>query len=65
MLATTPKVIHRYEARIQTQDGGTRTLNLLIRRSGRVVQKRPLRSACWADIPQLSTRGEGRPAAWQ
>jgi hypothetical protein len=37
----------------------------LIRRSGRVVQKRPLRSVRWADIPQLSTRGERRPAAWQ
>jgi hypothetical protein len=39
--------------------------DLLIRRSGRVVQKRPLRSVRWADIPQLSTRGERRPAAWQ
>jgi hypothetical protein len=39
--------------------------DLLLRSSGRVVQKRPVRSACWADIPQLSTRGEGRPAAWQ
>jgi hypothetical protein len=39
--------------------------NLLIRRSGRVVQKRPLRSVRWADIPQLSAQGERCPAAWQ
>ena len=45
--------------------GGNRTPNLLIRRSGRVVQNRPLRSARWADIPQLSARGGCCPAAWQ
>ena len=44
--------------------GGTRTPNLLIRRSGQVVQDRPLRSVRWADIPQLSTRDRRCPAAW-
>jgi hypothetical protein len=45
--------------------GGTRTPNLLIRRSGHIVQDRPLRSVCWADIPQLSARDASCPAAWQ
>ena len=39
--------------------------SLQIRRSGRVVQDRPLRSVRWADIPQLSTQGGCCPAAWQ
>jgi len=45
--------------------GGTRTPNLLIRRSGRIVQDRPLRSLRWADIPQLSAWDAPCPAAWQ
>jgi hypothetical protein len=39
--------------------------DLLIRRSGQVVQDRPLRSVCWADIPQLSARDRHCPAAWK
>jgi hypothetical protein len=39
--------------------------DLLLRRRGRIVQGRPLRSVRWADIPQLSTRGKCCPAAWQ
>ena len=30
--------------------------DFLIRRSGRVVKNRPVRSVRWADIPRLSTR---------
>jgi hypothetical protein len=45
--------------------GGTRTPNLLIRRSGHIVQNRPLRSVCWADIPALSAQDRRCPAAWQ
>jgi hypothetical protein len=45
--------------------GGTRTPNLLIRRSGHIVQDRPLRSLRWADIPQLSAWDAPCPAAWQ
>jgi hypothetical protein len=45
--------------------GGTRTPNLLIRRSRQVVQDCLLRSVRWADIPQLSTRNRCCPAAWQ
>ena len=37
----------------------------LIRRSGHIVQDRPLRSVCWADIPELSVRVRRCPAAWQ
>jgi hypothetical protein len=44
--------------------GGTRTPNLLIRRSGHIVQDRPLRSVRWADIPQLSVWDAPCPAAW-
>jgi hypothetical protein len=39
--------------------------NLLIRRSRRIVQDRPLRSLRWANIPQPSTRDHRYPAAWQ
>ena len=39
--------------------------DLLIRRSGQVVQDRPLRSVCWADIPALSAQDRRCPAAWQ
>ena len=35
--------------------GGTRTPNLLIRRSGQLVQDRPSPVVGWADIPELST----------
>ena len=44
---------------------GTRTPNLLIRRSGHVVQDRPSPVVGWADIPELSTCVGRRPAAWQ
>jgi hypothetical protein len=45
---------------------GTRLLREhQIRRSRHIVQARPLRSLCWADIPQLSTRDRRCPAAWQ
>jgi hypothetical protein len=37
----------------------------LIRRSGRIVQNRPLWSLRWADIPQLSAWDAPCPAAWQ
>jgi hypothetical protein len=37
----------------------------LFRRSGHIVPDRPLRSVPWADIPQLSTRDQRCPAAWQ
>ena len=39
--------------------------DLLIRRNGRIVQDRPLRSLRWADIPQLSAWDAPCPAAWQ
>src|SRR5262249_53660781 len=39
--------------------------NLLIRRSGQVVQGRLSWSVRWADIPQLSNRYRGCPSAWQ
>jgi hypothetical protein len=45
--------------------GGTRTPNLLIRRSRHIVQDRPSRSVCWADIPELSARDRRCLAAWQ
>jgi hypothetical protein len=45
--------------------GGTRTPNLLIRRSRHIVQDRPSRSVCWADIPELSARDSRCPTAWQ
>ena len=44
--------------------GGTRTPNLLIRRSGQVVQDRPPPVVGWADIPGLSTCVGRRPMAW-
>jgi hypothetical protein len=44
--------------------GGTRTPNLLIRRSGQVVQDRPSPVVGWVDIPELSMCVGGRPAAW-
>ncbi len=44
--------------------GGTRTPNLLIRRSGQVVQDRPSPVVGWAGIPELSIRVGRRPAAW-
>jgi len=44
--------------------GGTRTPNLLIRRSGQVVQDRPSPVAGWADMPGLSTYMGRRPVAW-
>jgi hypothetical protein len=37
----------------------------LIRRLRHIVQNRLLRSVRWADIPQLSTRDQRCPAAWQ
>jgi hypothetical protein len=37
----------------------------LIRRSGHIVQDRPLRSVPWTDIPQLSAWDASCPAAWQ
>src|SRR5262249_8462592 len=43
---------------------GTRTPNLLIRRSGQVVQDRPPWSVRWADIPELYTCVGRRPVAW-
>jgi hypothetical protein len=45
--------------------GGTRTPNLLIRRSGHIVQGRPSRLVCWADIPPLSASVGRCLAAWQ
>ena len=39
--------------------------NLLIRRLRQVVQDRLLRSVCWTDIPQPSTRDRRCPVAWQ
>jgi hypothetical protein len=45
--------------------GGTRTPNLLIRRSGHIVQGRPSRLVCWADIPPLSASVGCCLAAWQ
>jgi hypothetical protein len=48
--------------------GGSPALQLralLIRRSGQVVQDRPLRSVRWADIPELSARASRCLAAWQ
>ena len=45
--------------------GGTRTPNLLIRRSGHIVQNRPVPVMCWADVPGLSARDGRCPAAWQ
>jgi len=39
--------------------------DLLIRRSGHIVQDRPLRSVCWADIPALSAQERRCPATWQ
>jgi len=44
--------------------GGTRTPNLLIRRSGQVVQARPSMVVGWADIPELSTCVGCCSAAW-
>ena len=37
----------------------------LIRSSGQVVQDRPLRFVCWADIPELSIRAWRCPPSWQ
>jgi len=37
----------------------------LIRRNRHILQERPLPSMRWADIPQLSTRDQRCPAAWQ
>ena len=45
--------------------GGTQTPNLLIRRSRRIVQGRPLRSVRWADIAPPSAPVGRRLAAWQ
>ena len=45
--------------------GTQRARDLQIRRSGQVVQDRPLRSVRWADIPELSARDRRCPAAWQ
>jgi hypothetical protein len=39
--------------------------DLLIRRSGHIVQDHPSLAARWADIPGLSARDRGCPAAWQ
>ena len=36
-----------------------------IRRSGQIVQDRPLRVMCWADVPGLSAQNRRCPAAWQ
>jgi hypothetical protein len=33
--------------------------DLLIRKSGHIVQSRPLRSVRWADIPELSAADRG------
>jgi hypothetical protein len=41
-----------------------RARDLLIRRSGHIVQDRPLWSLRWADIPQLSAWDAHCPAAW-
>jgi hypothetical protein len=38
---------------------------LQIRSTGQVVQDRPVVSALWADVPDLSTRPRRRLAAWQ
>ena len=43
---------------------GQRTPNLLIRRSGQIVQDRPSPVVGWADIPGLSTCVGCCPAAW-
>jgi hypothetical protein len=45
--------------------GGTRTPNLLIRRSGQVVQDRPSPVVRWADVPQLSACVSRCPPPWQ
>src|SRR5689334_15380148 len=37
----------------------------LLRRSGHIVQDRPLRSLCWGDIPHLPMPGGGCPPSWQ
>jgi hypothetical protein len=39
--------------------------DLQIRRSGRIVQDRPLWAVRWADIPELSVRVRGCLVAWQ
>jgi hypothetical protein len=44
--------------------GGTRTLNLLIRRSGHIVQDRPSPVMGWVDIPELSTCVGSCSEAW-
>ena len=43
---------------------GALNLNLLIRRSGHIVQDRPSPVAGWADIPELSMCVGRRRAAW-
>lgn len=43
----------------------TQAPKLLIRRNGRTVQDRPLRSVRWADFPELSARDRRCPATWQ
>ena len=53
------------DLRIRGALGGTRTPNLLIRRSGQVVQDRLLPVMCWVDVPQLSALDRPCPAAWQ
>jgi hypothetical protein len=40
-------------------------LNLLIGRSGQIVQDRLLPVMCWADVPELSARDRPCPTAWQ
>jgi hypothetical protein len=45
--------------------GGTRTPNLLIRRSSHIVQDRPSWSVRWADIPESSAHVQRCPATWQ
>jgi hypothetical protein len=38
---------------------------LQIRRSGHIVQDRPLPVMCWSDVPELSAWNRPCPAAWQ
>jgi hypothetical protein len=45
--------------------GGTRTPNLLIRRSGQAVQDSPPLAVYWIDVPCLSACARRCPACWQ
>jgi hypothetical protein len=58
------KLLVRFAWENRSALGGTRTPNLLIRRSGQVVQGRPSPVVGWADIPELPTCVGCCSAAW-